>query len=472
MSVLVPSSVTTKCTPHPRQRSTSPAGGGLQRVSHAGILLQGRYRITHEAPLVDDGFSVIYRARDAETKIPVAVKIYRDDSPISFGKFCSSIEFLLTMRGRFNKMGRVDREPNLKLILEELHKHGDITSYATAYTTLSQMNFRSVFVELLGYSRDELWNPKPDPETGLHFIIFELGKETLKDVLNGCLNNQEKLAVQELRNIHWALVSIVCGLQSEGYVHLDIKPAGLMRYELPDGYSTWKLMDLDGAALLSRKVRIHELSFSTDHAPPELARSYLQRQRDGGRISLTPTMNVWSAGMCALEAALLLPVFELKFPWFRSFREEGGSDGRWLAALAGNGGRVRPDSILQGELREDLDILSPEMCAFLEGMLNDEPSKRLCISQCVVHRWLEPRRRALLDGSLAPALDDLQLMPFSKESTPRNADDRSGGHSETTASPGSPTATAISSPSWSRPDSPVSGRPSQASTASRSCAVM
>ena len=71
--------------------------------------------------------------------------------------------------------------------------------------------------------------------------LMELGQESLESRLEAAASSSQRLSVNDLKNVHWSLVSIVCGLHSAGFVHLDIKPSNIVRFG-----EAWKLINFDG----------------------------------------------------------------------------------------------------------------------------------------------------------------------------------------------------------------------------------
>lgn len=382
---------------------SSPAGSPAAVIKSVqpGILLQGRWRVSRESAIFDDAVSTIYKARDIRESKDVALKVYRNSGPLSLQKFRKSVELLLTFRGRFTRKGaRVESNSNLELLLEELRSQINFSDYATAHSFISEMNFRSSFVELISYSHDKDWMPAPDPSTGLLFIVMELGETSLKSRMTDCVRNLTTLTTEEIRSVHWSLVTIVCGLHTEGFMHLDIKPSTLFRYTTDKGKQLWKLVDLDGAVKTGSQVRAQDLIYKPEYTPPELAQLFLKCQREGGRMKLSRCMNVWSAGMVALETVSLMPAFDVKYSWYQQWREKSGGKNRstLLAAIAGEQSKsLGTEKMITPELHEAMAHVSEDMAHLVASMLVKDVKGRSTIARCLLHRWFASKRRTVLD---------------------------------------------------------------------------
>jgi len=244
------------------------------------------------------------------------------------------------------------------------------------------------------YSRDPEGEPGPDADQdGIVYLIMEIGQESLDERLVACRNEGISLTVEELRELQWALVAIVWALHAVGYVHMDIKPCNIMRFNKEtDGCSDqWKLIDLDGAAKSGGQIKMEDCTFTPEYMPPELAQQYIRANSKGklGSVTLSRLMDVWSVGMVSLEAIFLQPVLR---PWFEQWQQETGDDDKFYGWLA----NYDTEPILSGELRELLYDMNPDMCEVLEGMLMKNPEKRADMSQAVLHKWFEPVRVKLL----------------------------------------------------------------------------
>ncbi|CAE7773143.1 CPK34 [Symbiodinium pilosum] len=183
---------------------------------------------------------------------------------------------------------------------------------------IRKIDFSSCFVSVISYSKDEDDNPGLDAESESLFIVFELGGESLEDRLARYSEEGRKLSADEHRSLQWALVSIVFGLHTFGYVHLDIKPANIVSFDMPDKKEQWKLIDLDGALCSGKPAPLKDCVTTLQYLSPELAGTFLSMQvcsrdqfgrarrgkeeMDNQPVKLSRLMDIWSVGMCAMEA--------------------------------------------------------------------------------------------------------------------------------------------------------------------------
>mmetsp|Transcript_56869 Transcript_56869/g.157451 ORF Transcript_56869/g.157451 Transcript_56869/m.157451 type:complete len:269 (+) Transcript_56869:2-808(+) len=193
---------------------------------------------------------------------------------------------------------------------------------------------------------------------------------------------------------------MTCGLQTEGFLHLDIKPSTIFRYKNEKDEPVWKLVDFDGIVRTGTSVRVTDLIYATEYAPPELARSVLKAQRETGRVTLTRSMAVWSIGMLMLEAVALMPIYDLKFSWFQKWRDKEGKNATtFLASVAGEQSRsLGTEKMISQELHEAMKGLHEDMPGLLEGMLAKDVGRRLSIAQCVLHRFFAAQRKEVLEA--------------------------------------------------------------------------
>eukprot|EP00913_Durusdinium_trenchii_P034503 g32279.t1 len=247
---------------------------------------------------------------------------------------------------------------------------------------MRKIDFSSCFVSVISYSKDSNGKPGLDIESESLFIVFELGMESLEDTHPPLSVRQvfhlrkpqnsfwfpcsarrpwqdrlirygdkgRQLTADEHRSLQWALVSIVFGLHTMGYVHLDIKPANIVCFELEHkkesllSFLQWKLIDLDGALCTGTEVRLSEVVATLQYLSPELASTFLGMQAsrdrfgrprrgddDDAPVKLSRLMDIWSVGMCAMEAIFFIPILK---PWYDEWLEETGSEDKFLRWLA------------------------------------------------------------------------------------------------------------------------------------------
>jgi len=191
----------------------------------------------------------------------------------------------------------------------------------------------------------------------------------------------EPLPVEEIRNIHWSLVSIVCGLHAAGFVHMDIKPSNIVRFE-----HTWKLIDFDGAVRSGTIVTRERVTGTPCYMAPELAK-LLAENRD--EILVSRLMDVWSVGLCAMEAIFFQPILK---PWFEEWEQETGNGMKFLRWLGDY--KAKP-AIMDADMCKAMKDIDPDMCELLKRMLIKDPAERGDIAECLTHPWFEPMRELL-----------------------------------------------------------------------------
>ncbi|CAJ1395795.1 unnamed protein product [Effrenium voratum] len=287
---------------------------------------------------------------------------------------------------------------------------------------MRKIDFNSCFATIISYSKDDSGKPGLDMETESLFIIYELGMESLEDRLIRYAEQQRQLSAEEHCRLQWALVSIVFGLHTLGYVHLDIKPANIVCFALQQE-EQWKLIDLDGALCTGKSVRLDSVVATLHYLSPELASTFLtmkapardrfgrpHRTKDAVReepVKLSRLMDVWSVGMCAMEAIFGVPILK---PWYDEWFEETGEDDKFLAWLAD----FSTDHIITGDMRDALREIDSDMCSLLEGMLHKDPEKRFSIIECVNHTWFQKIRTSHLEDLAGIVEVEEEKSPLSK----------------------------------------------------------
>merc|ERR1712176_1433602 len=86
----------------------------------------------------------------------------------------------------------------------------------------------------------------------------------------------------------------------------------------------WKLIDLDGAVHTSNSVPLNKVTFTPHYMPPELARALLEKREE---LVTSRLMDVWSVGLCAMEAIFLQPVLA---PFYEEWKKETGTDSKFF----------------------------------------------------------------------------------------------------------------------------------------------
>merc|ERR1719401_956739 len=123
---------------------------------------------------------------------------------------------------------------------------------------------------------------------------------------------------------------------------MDIKPMNIVRFSPEQGKNNnkpqWKLIDLDGALRTGIEVSVSSVIATPQYMPPELAMACTSHttgtvldSSDSRILKLSRLMDVWSVGMCAIEAIFLTPVLD---PWYQEWLQETGNDNKFLEWLS------------------------------------------------------------------------------------------------------------------------------------------
>ena len=344
------------------------------------MVLQGRYRYSARDVLGEGRAARVFKGTDQRLGQQVALKIYHSTERMCQHCFHNSIEMSSWLK---RPMG-------------------------------SGLGLPGWTVDILGYSQDSRGNPGVD-STGVMFTVMELGSESLEDMLARRCRESRHFSLAELRELHWALVSLACQLQSHGVVHLDIKPSNIVKFPKA-GRCQWKLIDLDCCVRAGVVVRYGDVTFTPPYMAPELARAYLKAgpgQAQHCPVVLAPSMDLWSIGVCVLETMFLSSVLTDRY---LQLRRHTGCDNdflRWLGEDSGN--PILPT------LYETARSISEELASFVVGMLNKDVSKRLGASECTQHKWFDPLRQKMASRPLRRAQSVQQLPSISAQSTVANS---------------------------------------------------
>ncbi|CAE7213445.1 Mylk3 [Symbiodinium microadriaticum] len=321
--------------------------------------LQGRYTYSTHDVLGEGRAARVYKGIDRRLGSPVAIKIYRDTDRMCQHCFHNSIEMSSWLK---RPMGRLP------------------AGSGGLWT-----------VDIMGHSVDSRGYPGVDSD-GVMFTVMELGAESLEDVLANRCREERHFSLTELRELHWALVSLACQLESHGVVHLDIKPSNIVRF-LKGERCQWKLVDLDCAVRAGVAVRYGDVTFTPPYMAPELARAYLKAGPGNAQhcpVVLAVSMDLWSVGICVLETVFLSSLLTDRYLQLK--RRTGGDNEflRWLGEEPG--GLILPNMYDAARRR------SGELADFLVAILKKDRSKRLgsgAAAECLKHAWFDPWRKKM-----------------------------------------------------------------------------
>jgi len=255
-------------------------------------LVLGRYAmgLRRKDILGKGAFAVCRKGIDTATGQPVAIKMYRaqDAAHDTLTKFRRQVSVLRELQEPFSKPA----DPSLWS------------------SELDSVQPDTLFMRLIDYSKDENGEPgcQSDSEDSQLYIVTEMAQYSLHDLLHAHRGAQRPLPKEDVMSIVKAIVVAVAGLHAKGFVHLDLKPSNLMVF---DGHL--KLIDVDGCVKVGTALQPTDpsVSFSPYYCAPEWAQFMTQRSDEAMRI--TPSLDVWSAGMTICEVVSLDQVLKPKW---------------------------------------------------------------------------------------------------------------------------------------------------------------
>lgn len=371
------------------------------------MTLKGRYKILEIEVLGTGASAIVYKGLDTQECRNVAVKLYNEGEMFDTmgNDFQDTVDFFYVLHDKQNNLReavanfkKTEKVPQ-RLMRRDYSKDTADSAGILRYKTenfLPLVDVRDCFVRLLDYSKNDKGDAGRDTESQSHYLIFELGEETLSQMFQRFNDDARTLSPDELQDLIWTLICMVWGLHAAGYVHMDIKPRNIMQFDV-DGRKRWKLIDLDGAVKSKSKQSLRSLTFTPEYMPPELAQALLASPPSpgGGRsfqlekIVVSRVMDVWSVGMCAMEAVFLQPIL---LPFYTEWFAETGNNVKFFEWLSD----FENDPIIAEDMKEHIQEIDPDLCNLLEGMLTKNPHNRFSIGQAMAHPWFEPIRDVLL----------------------------------------------------------------------------
>lgn len=335
-------------------------------AASAGPLIMGRYRMgTGDEDHMGEGTSsVCWRGVDTRTGAPVAVKIYKAQTPGGAAQVSQEVTLV-----KFRRQVEV-----LEALREPLVPHADPALW---HPQLESCDSKDLFMQLLDHSRDAAGQPGPDAEDGVLYVVTELAEYSVDDLLNQQRETKQPLSKDILQTLSRSVILVIAGLHAKGFVHLDIKPENLMVFN-----GVLKLIDVDGCVRVGDSLSITDssISFSPVFCSPEWA-NFLIDDSDGQTIVAAPALDAWSVGMTlwslvALNAAFK-PVYQNFAQQARSSSEGGFLFMEWLSSLT------------EPPVPKSIQRLHPEIAALLTNSLLvcDREQRKTC-AQCLSMPYL------------------------------------------------------------------------------------
>jgi len=425
--------------------------GGSTSSSAGSELLQDRFKVSYDHVLGEGSFASVYKGLDQQAARNVAIKVYKghqqDDAKTykeSLANFHGAVQIMTTLREELTLGDALVKSPTRRNRKEEGFDQEGIEldpvlikrpsfneesmeeclrqlAASAGNNWAEAVDLRRCFAELISHSVDKDGKPGPDAITGSLFIVTDIGEENLADRLAERADDDRSFEMEELRELHWSLVTIVCGLHAAGFVHLDIKPLNIMRFGPQGSPFPWRLIDFDGCVRTQTVVPSEKVLVTPWYMAPEIAEMQVRRykQRDDNpkedpQITVSRLMDVWSVGMCALEAVFLQPVLKPFFDeWNDTKRASSDLNGcskffDWLQDCQ------KP--VMDADMCEAIGSMDKDLAMMLQGMLSKDPSKRNSISECLLAKWFEPVRHRLQRGGSPPRKSSKERRNCSKMS--------------------------------------------------------
>lgn len=352
-------------------------------------VVHGRYVMHGMSFLGQGSFSLVRQGIDTKTGEPVAIKLYTQSKVGQESK----AKILRSFKKEINILQQLHKKLDPKEIKRLIHEPTQSFQVSPGSgDRIKDLDPGDLFVKLLDFSRDEQGNPCADVD-GNCYIVLEIASYTLEEYLKDRRQAQAHMSIDELREVTLKLVQIFSVLHAKGFVHFDIKPQNIMKFE-PGG---WKMIDLDGAIATSSVVTIgnSEVCFTPLYCPPEVAHAVVHC---AVQLKVSRSMDVWSIGMTILDCIFLKPVL---LGMFTKFYQECGNAFHFLMHLS----KGKIDGFV--DLKEIKTRVDDDMYDLLSLCLQVDKTKRAPVSQFLSHRFFWPKLKPaqLPDAPSRPKLE-------------------------------------------------------------------
>jgi len=308
------------------QRISGCDEASRQPLDDIPLVALGRYQYRPVDIVGSGGFSTVRKGVDLLTGRPVAIKTF-SEMELQRGADMTSGEEADELLRQFE--GEVRMLTSLHSAASAFRPSFDSSSFVLAEASLEvgRQIFeglppsRELFVEILDFSRRGDGPPRrvgtaggpapgarapsrhpehqPGPAAdGQCYLVLELASETLEEFLAG---RKTPLPAREVQRIFREACEVVAALHSLGFVHLDLKPANLMRF--PSG--RFKLIDMDGMQACGALVPVADIISTPKYCAPEVASATLEdnASEDGISLKISRLLDVFSLGLIGVELA-------------------------------------------------------------------------------------------------------------------------------------------------------------------------
>lgn len=377
-----------QCSPF-EGRGRRRTGGGTTAAEEPAEgqlrVILGRYAYRKRDVMGKGGFSVVYRGVDLQTSRNVAIKTYSGLHPWGgsggektslFRQYTSEVRILSMLQRLIASVGSSDCSHGAC----ELRSNNAFFVELIDFSRIGDERFieeRGVAAQLscdVGRTARATSGPQDRPSfaaDGRCYLVLEAACETLEDFLSGL---RAPLCRVDVQRIFREMCEAVAALHFCGFVHLDVKPANLMRF--PCGHH--KLIDMDGILAAGGRVRLSEVICTSMYCSPELARAFVADDETpcGATFRVSPSSDVFSLGLVGVELASLRQPLEGR--WDELSRIDDNSFYKFLS-----------DPSLEVQLPPEVSRVSREFHHLLGRMLEPAQGARICMQEVLAHPFFD-----------------------------------------------------------------------------------